>query len=115
MFVEGVGDLQPLMKAVTATSSLQLYTRQGHLTLEIINIVLHALPGFHLDCEKVVVFPLEFSPRSKLIVKCIGYFMKILERIPRERIKPVVGDPLEAGRECSTEKEVIVSITAILS
>jgi len=39
--------------------------------------------------------------------------MKILEYIPREQIKPVVGDPLEAGRKCST-KEVVVSVNCHL-
>ena len=68
----------------------------SHLTLKIVNIVLQSLSSFHLDCEEVVVVPLEFSPRSKVVVKRIGYFMKILEQIPRERIKPVVGDTLEA-------------------
>ena len=72
-------------------------------------IVLQAHPTFHLDCDEVAVIPLKFSPRSKLVVKRIGYFMKILERIPQERIKPVVGDPLEAGCGCSAE-EVIMGI-----
>ena len=80
------------------------------MTLEIVYIVLQAHPTFHLDCDEVAVIPLKFSPRSKLVVKRIGYFMKILERIPQERIKPVVGDPLEAGCGCSAEKEVIMGI-----
>jgi len=80
------------------------------LTLEVVNVILQTLPSFHLDCEEMIVVPLEFSPRSKLIVKHIGSFMKIPERIPQERIKSVVGDPLEAGWECSTEKEVVVGV-----
>ena len=81
MFVEGIGDLQPLMKTATTTFSL-LY--QGHLTLKVVNIVFQTLPSFHLDYEEVIVVPLEFSLRSKLVVKCTCYFMKISERIPRE-------------------------------
>jgi len=70
---------------------------QGHLTLKIVNIVLQDIPSFHLHCEEVVAVPLEFSLRSKMIVKRIDYFMEISERILWERIKQVVGDPLKAG------------------
>ena len=60
---------------------------QGHLTMEVVNVVLQTLPSFHLDCEKVVVVPLEFSPRSKLAVKCMVTSWK-----------------------CSVEKEVVVGV-----
>ena len=40
--------------------------------------------------------------------------MKVPEQIPRERIKLVVGNPLEAGWEYSVEKEVIMGINCHL-
>jgi len=42
---------------------------QGHLTLKIVSIILQALLGFHLYCKGVVVAPLEFPLRSKLVKK----------------------------------------------
>ena len=44
----------------------------GHLALKVVDVVLQTLPEFHLDREEVVVVPLEFSPRSKLVEKCVG-------------------------------------------
>ena len=96
MLVEGIGDLQPADKG-GGGHLLVAVIYQGHLTLKIINIILQALFGFHLNCEEVVVFPLEFPPRSKLVKKCLSHLMKILERIPRKQIEPVVGDLLETG------------------
>ena len=58
----------------------------------------------------MVVVSLKFPPRSKLVEECVSYFMEASEGIPQERVKPVVGDSLEAGWERSTEKEIVVSI-----
>ena len=113
MFVEVIGDLQPIDEG-SSGYALVVVVYQGHLTLKVVNIVFQTLPTFHLDYEKVIVVPLEFSLRSKLVVKCISYFMKIPERIPREGIKSVVGDFLEAEWECSAEKEVIVGVNCHL-
>ena len=74
------------------------------------NVALQTLLSFHLYCEEVIDVPLNFPPRSKLIVECVSYLMEVLERVPRERVKPVVGNSLEVGRERSTEKEIIMSI-----
>jgi len=57
----------------------------------------------------VVAVPLEFPPRSKLVIECVGYLMKVSELVPQERVKPVVGDSLEAGRERPAEK-IVVSV-----
>ena len=70
---------------------------QIHLALKVINVALQTLPSFHIDCEEVVVVPLEFSSRNKLIVECVGYFMKVSGIFPQERVKLVVGDFLDAG------------------
>ena len=72
MFVEGVGE--PTDKGHSGYI-LVIVVYQSHLTLEVGNIVLQALPNFHLDCEEVIVVPLEFPPRSKMVVECVGYFM----------------------------------------
>ena len=103
MFVKGIGDLQPADEG-GGGHVLVAVIYQGHPTLKIINIVLQALPDFHFYCKEVVVVSLEFPPRSKLIKNCLGHLTEIPERISQERIEPVVGDPLEAGWECSTEE-----------
>ena len=67
MSVERVGELHQLMKSVATISSTVVY--QGHLALKVINVVLQTLSSFHLDCEEVVVVPLDFPLRSKLVVE----------------------------------------------
>ena len=83
---------------------------QGHLALEVVDVALQTLPGFHLDREELVTVPLKFPPRSKLVEKCISHVMKVPELVPRERVKPVVGDSLEAGWERSAEEKIVVSV-----
>jgi len=78
--------------------------------LKIVNIILLALPDFHLYCKEVVVVSLKFPQGSKLVKKCLVHLTKISERIPWERIELVVGDRLEAGWECLIEEEVIVGV-----
>jgi len=78
MFVEGVRDLQPTDED-SSGYILVTAVHQGHLALEVNNMALQTRPSFHLDCEEMVVVPLEFSPRSKLIVECIYYFMEAPE------------------------------------
>ena len=51
MFVEGIGDLQPVDEGGGGDYVLIAVVYQGHLSLKIVNIVLQALPSFHLDCE----------------------------------------------------------------
>ena len=58
-------------------SLLQLYTR--HLALKIIDVVLQTIPEFHLNREEMVVVPLEFLPRSKLVVEFTGHVVKVSE------------------------------------
>ena len=102
MFVEGVGDLQPIDEGDTGYV-LVAVVHQGHLVLEVINVALQTLLSFHLYREEVVAIPLKFPPRSKLVV-CIRYLMEVSERFPRKRVKAVVGDSFDAGRECSVER-----------
>jgi len=83
MFVEGVGDLQPTDEGGNDYILIAV-VHQGQLALEIINVALQTLPSFHVDREEVVDVPLKFSPRSKLVVECVGYFMEAPERVPRE-------------------------------
>ena len=96
MFAEGVGDLQPTDEGGSGYVLIAI-VHEIHLALKVINIALQTLSNFHLDCEEVVVVPLEFSSRNKLIVECVGYFMKVSGRFPQERVKLVVGDFLDAG------------------
>ena len=63
MFVEGIGNLQPTDEG-DGGYILIAVVYQDHLTLEIVDVVLQALPNFHLNCEEVVVVPLEFSLKS---------------------------------------------------
>jgi len=56
---------------------------QGHLALEVVDVVLQALPGLHLNREEMVTVPLKFSPRSKLVVECVGHVMKLLSKFFR--------------------------------
>ena len=79
------------------------------MALEVVDVVLQTLAGFHLDCDEVVVVPLEFLPRNRLVEECIGYVRKFWKEFLR-RVKPVVGNSLEARRECSAKEKIIVSI-----
>jgi len=63
MFIEEVGDLQPTDEG-GSVYVLVAVVHQGHLALEIINVVLQTPSIFHLYREKVVVVPLEFPSRS---------------------------------------------------
>ena len=58
----------------------------------------------------MVTILLELSPGSKLVVKGVSYIFKASEGVIREGIEPIISGSLEAGRECQTEKELIVSI-----
>ena len=59
MFVEGTGDLQPTDEGgYDYVFIAAVY--QGHLALEVINVVLQTLPSFQLYNKEVVVVPLEF-------------------------------------------------------
>ena len=78
MFVEGVDNLQPTDKG-SSGYVLVAIVYQGHLIWEIGNVVLQTLSSFHLDCEEVVVVPLKFPSRGKLVVERISYFMKVPE------------------------------------
>ena len=109
MFVEGVGELKSTNEG-GSSYVLVAVAHQDHLALEVINIALQSLPSFYLDREEVVDVPPKFPPRSILVVECASYFMKISERALWERVKPAVSDSPEAGRECSTEKEIIVNV-----
>ena len=52
---------------------------RGHLALEVVDVVLQALPGRHLNREEMVIVPLKFSPRSKLVVEYVSHVMKVSE------------------------------------
>ena len=78
MFVKRIGNLQPADEG-SGNYVLVAVVYQAYLTMKIVNVVLQALPSFHLYCEDVGAVPLEFSARSKLVVKRISYFMKIPE------------------------------------
>ena len=73
MFVEGVGDLQPTDEGGNGYVLITV-VYQGHLTLKVVDVILQALPEFHLDLEEIVVVPLEFSSRSK--TSCSSHIMK---------------------------------------
>ena len=51
MFVEGIGNLQPINEG-NGGYVLVAIVYQGHLTLEVGNIVLQTLPNFHLDVRR---------------------------------------------------------------
>ena len=68
MLVERVGDLQPTDECSGGYVFIVI-VHQSHLTLEIVDVALQALPWFHSDREEIVVVPLELSLRSELIVK----------------------------------------------
>jgi len=52
---------------------------QGHLTLEVINIVLEALSEHHLDHEEVIVVFLKLTSRSVLVVEDLPYLFEVLK------------------------------------
>ena len=63
MFIEWVGDLQPTDEGGN-DYILVTVVYQGHLILDVVDVILQTLPRFHLDGEEMIVVSLKFSPRS---------------------------------------------------
>ena len=78
MFVEGVGDLQPTDEEC-GSYILVVVIHQDHLTLEVIDIVLEALSGLHLDHKEMIVVLLKLTTRSVLFVEDLPYLFEVLE------------------------------------
>ena len=64
MFVKRVGDLQSTDERYSR-NVLVAVIYQSHLGLEIIDVVLQALPGLHLNGEEVVAVLLELASRPR--------------------------------------------------
>ena len=78
MFVEGVCDLQPIDEYGSGYV-LVIVIYQGHLALKLFDVVLQTLPRFHLYHKEVVVVPMKFPLRSKLVVEYVGRIMEVPE------------------------------------
>jgi len=83
---------------------------QSHLALKITNVIFEAFSVLHLDCEEVIVIPLELPSRSVLVTKSPLYLFKALEWVPLERIEPVIDDAFEIGRKHAIQEEVTVKM-----
>ena len=62
MFIEWVGDLQPTDEGGN-DCILVTVVYQGHLVLDVVDVILQTLPRFRLDREEMIVLSLKFSPR----------------------------------------------------
>ena len=69
------GDLQPTDECSGGFIFIAV-VYQSHLGLEIVDIVLRALPWFHPNREQMVIVPLDLSSRSELFVDGVGYIIK---------------------------------------
>jgi len=76
--------------------------------------VLEALLELHLDGEDVVIILLEFASRRELIKEGLPHLLEVSERVARERVEPIGGDPLETGGEHPAHEEVIMRINGHL-
>ena len=80
------------------------------MTLEVTGILLETLPKFHLDGKEVIVVLPQLPSGSALVVEILLHLLEVPERLPRERIEPVVGDTFETGQEYTTQERVIVGV-----
>jgi len=75
VFVERVRELQPNDERCGSYVVI-IVIHQGHLALEITDIVLEALSGLYLDCKEVIVVPLELLPRSVLVIESLVHLFE---------------------------------------
>ena len=72
--------------------------------------MLEALLGLHLDDKEVLAILFEFAIGRELIVEGSPHLLEVSKRVARKRVETVGDDPLKAGRENSTNEEVIMRI-----
>jgi len=109
MFVKGVGDLQPTDE-YSDNHIIIAVIHQGHLALEITDVMFEALLGLYLDREEVIVVLLRLHPGSILVIECLPHLFETSEYVPRERVKTVIGGDFETGCKHATQNEVIVRV-----
>ena len=88
----GVRDLQPTNKR-SGNHVIVAIIHQGHMVLKITDVMFEALSGLHLHHGEVIV--LKLLSGSILVIESMFYLFETPERVPRERVKPVVGDVFE--------------------
>jgi len=96
MFVKGVGDLQPTDEC-SDNHIIIVVIHQGHLALKITDVMFEALSRLHLDREEVIVVLLKLLSGSVLVIESLLHLFETPERVPRERVEPVIGDTFETG------------------
>ena len=109
MLVERIGDLQPLDERRDGHVVIAVI-HQGHLALEITDIVLKILPRLHPDSEEVIAVFLQLRPRSVLVVKDLLHLSEESERLPQERVEPFIGSAFETEGEHTTQEEVVMRV-----
>ena len=78
VFVKIVGDLQPAGER-NSNHIIIAVIHQGHLALEIIDVVFETLPGIHLDREEVIDIFLQLSSGSILVEEGLLHLFKTLK------------------------------------
>jgi len=78
VFVKGVRDLQP-PDGRNTNHIVVVVIHQGHIALEITDMVFEALYGLHLDREKVVVVLLKLPSGSVLVIESPPYLFETLK------------------------------------
>ena len=68
---------------------------QSHLTLEITDMLLETLPGLYIDSKEVIAILPQLPSGSIFVVEDLLHLLEVPERLPRERIEPVIGSAFE--------------------
>ena len=109
MLVQRVRDLQPADERECG-DILTAFENLSQLALEVANIRFEAVALPHLDNEKMVVVPLNLLTRCILGEKCFGHFLKVIERLRRQKIEPIYGRIFQTEREGEAHDRLLWAI-----
>ena len=92
ILVQRVRNLQP----ANESERRNIFTAVGHLGKLILEVRFETIIRSHLESGVVVVF-LSLSVGGVLGEKCLSYLLKIVERMCRQRVKPIRGHTFQTG------------------